>query len=153
VVEEQFTLCPQSETFPCRARDLYELGAAGAPANGFDTGGIRDFAGVVGAGIETAGQICSRCSVWPDGGAGDDPTGQVRYVNGDGNVPVFSAIQGTRPRRPPGDRVPFLFTCGISHAGLMSNPDVLVLTIPYLVGSGKLSTGDVFTATPCGSAA
>jgi hypothetical protein len=149
VVDQQFTACPQSDVFPCRSRKLYELAAAAAADAGFDTGGIRDFVGVVGAGVETAGQICSGCTVWPDGGSGDDPTGQIRYQNGDGNVPVFSAIQGTNPRRPPGDRVTFYFTCGISHTGLMTDAQVLALTIPYLTGAGKLSHEGVFAATPC----
>ncbi|MGQ0804415.1 MAG: lipase/acyltransferase domain-containing protein [Actinomycetota bacterium] len=149
VVEQQFTVCPQSDTFPCRARELYEVAAAAAPDVGFDTGGIRDFVGVVGAGMDTAGQTCSGCTVWPDGGGGDDPTGQIRYVNGGGNVPVFSAIQGTNPRRPPGDEVTFYFTCGISHIGLMTDTQVLAQTIPYVSGAGKLSHTGAFAATPC----
>jgi hypothetical protein len=149
VVGQQFTVCPQSDTFSCRAQELYELAAAAAPKPGFDTGGIEDFVGVVGAGIDTAAQICSGCTTWPDGGAGNDPTGWIRFVNGDGNVPVFSAIQGTSPRQPPGDRVTFYFTCGISHAGLMSDAQVLAQTIPYVTGAGKLSYTGAFAASPC----
>ena len=156
-VGTRFASCPQPTAFPCQSEALYDLAAGGAPPVGFDTGGIPEWVGLVGAGVETAGQICDGCTTWPDGrtdgttsGTGDDLR-TIRPTSGDENVPVFSAIQGTDPFDPPGEDVPFYFTCGVTHMGLMSVAPVLDRTIPYLVGDAPLPYDDVLTAVPCGS--
>jgi hypothetical protein len=73
----------------------------------------------------------------------------IRNVNGDENVPVFSGIQGTDPFAPPGDAVPFYFTCGVTHMGLVRDAPVLEQTVPFLLGDGELGYGGVFTREPC----
>jgi hypothetical protein len=114
VVDAKFTMCPQSGVFDCPTKELYEIGRAGTPAAGFQTHGINEWVGLVGGGVNTAGQICSGCSVWPDGSTRGtlvdfDPAilHRLQFVSGDGNVPVFSAVQGTNPADPAGDDVPF----------------------------------------------
>ncbi|MFE2147845.1 esterase/lipase family protein [Streptomyces sp. NPDC059456] len=153
-VGKQLTLCPQKERFPCLNRELYEDAARAFPGPGFDTGGIQDFVAVVGAGVSTPLQICNGCTVFPDGST--DGTlvtvpiaGRISQTNGDSRVPVFSAIQGDDPSRPPGARVPFYFTCGITHTALMNNADVLAQTVPYITGDAPLSYGSTFSTTAC----
>lgn len=162
IVAEQFDSCPDSSVFPCLSEDLYIEAADAMSSPGFDTSGIRDWVGIVGSGVDTALQICSDCTTWPDGstdgqlitedaGANSVTTHRIRMTDGDGNVPVFSAIQGTDPQAPPGDSIPFYFTCGIDHMGLMTDQGVLDQTIPYVLGTGDLSYGDTFQTNPNGT--
>ena len=161
VVDEEFGLCPQSDIFPCLGEALYESAAKLQHRAGFRRGGINDFVGIVGAGFSTPQQICHNCEAWPDGSEDGDlvesafpgldiTPHRLRNTNGDSTVPVFSAIQGDDPDNPPGYNVDFHFTCGIGHLGLMSDPDVLSRTVPYLTGDAELPSSDeVFSETPC----
>ena len=160
VVGDRFTLCPQSGTFPCLARRLLEDARSDQPPVGFETDGVP-WVAIVGSGVPTDGQICSGCVRFPDGGTVDESSETsarrtapelvwaIRKIDGDGNVPVFSAIQGEDPFAPPGDPVPFSFTCGIDHMGLVQEPAVLEELVPFLVGDAPLRTGGVFSDLPC----
>lgn len=158
VVEEQLDTCPQSDVFDCLSRRFYEEAELVAPPVGFDTDGVA-WAAIVGTGVATPEQICSGCAVWPDGSTDGtlvtaDVAGnpvlehRIRTTSGDGNVPLFSAIQGDDWVAPPGDDVPFYFTCGITHTDLMIDGDVLAQTIPYLLGDADLTYSGALRAEP-----
>jgi len=156
VVANTLDTCPESRTFPCQARALYQAGIGNASPVTFDGGGIQDFVGVVGAGVSTAVQFCDRCLAWPDGGTdgsseldGGAVPHLTRNGSGDGNVPVFSATFGQNGQPTFGPIQQVYFTCGVDHLSLMQVPDVLAQTIPYLTGDAALSYGTVFTSEPC----
>jgi len=147
--------CPQQDTFPCMSAELYRSAGLEDVSRGFERDGIADWVQIVGAGEATAGQICHGCKDWPTSDeqqavpGSDAPRGLTKEVNGDLNVPVFSAIRGDDPENPPGDKVDFFFTCGVSHMGLVNDAAVRDELIPYLLGDADLGYGGSFSRTPC----
>jgi Lecithin:cholesterol acyltransferase len=157
-VRHWLSSCPQPRAFPCQSEALYGAAQSHQPRPGFDRGGIRDWVGIVGSGLGTPLQICQGCRRWPDGRrdgrlvvafTGQARFNRIRETSGDKNVPVFSAIQGTRPDRPPGDRVPFYFACRVSHMGLVQDRQVTSRVAAYATGLGPLVHDRVLRRLPC----
>ena len=168
VVKTALDRCPEPAIFPCQNERLYRDAQRRMPKVGFNKSGIKDWVGIVGAGVQTALQICHGCDEWPSGTA-DEATSSTadgpfsdsltpigitskhltRTTNGDANVPVFSAIQGSDPNAPPGEKVEFFFTCGITHMGLMTEERILERLVPYVTGEAPLGYDEVLTRVPC----
>ena len=80
----------------------------------FSNGGRTDVQAVVGSGLPTFGAV----------DLGTTAT-SISWTNGDGTVPLRSAMQGTDPDHPLGDRVHVQEVCGIGHVGLPNADRVL----------------------------
>jgi pimeloyl-ACP methyl ester carboxylesterase len=93
------------------------LSAHANTLDGFKENGV-EFRAFVGTGLNTIGAV--RLSSGADGLAAD---ANVTWTNGDGTVPVKSAVQGPAGTSDPlGDDIPISYVCGVGHVALPGSP-------------------------------
>ena len=95
------------------------LDAHASTLDGFERHGT-DLRVVAGRGIPTIDQVR-----WIDGATDLLDRVEIRFTNGDGTVPLRSAIQGPENTGDPlGDDVPLSYSCGVSHVPLGGDQQV-----------------------------
>ncbi|HEX8083650.1 MAG TPA: hypothetical protein VF529_05115 [Solirubrobacteraceae bacterium] len=108
--------------------------------DGFETHGV-DYQVLVGSGLSTIGGVGFTEQLGPD-------LANVSFTNGDGTVPLTSAMQGSASD-PLGEDVRIRFACGVLHMTLPGHPAVTSAFRDFLL-SGDVVTGDALPCTASG---
>jgi hypothetical protein len=103
-----------------------------AHLDGFKTNGV-DLRVVVGTGLNTIGSVSF---ITDEQG---NPYVQLGYVNGDGTVPIRSAVQGPQGTSDPlGENVPIHYVCGVGHVALPGSAVVDDRIEAFLLSGGAI---------------